>query len=138
MATQNHISKNDVIVSWTLIIHVRFILFVFPKCSLSLTNKQAEYMCIRLYNELPKIYKVITKGKSFKYQVKKFIVEYEPYYVTEFVNFCRKKSFFFDMISPFWEINYCKNKYIFEFWILIWRKSWTLNQYILENEKFDE
>lgn len=59
--------------------------FLFPKCSLTLTQKNVEYMCLKLFDKLPRNYQILDANK-FKTRIKKLLIELEPYDVKEYLN----------------------------------------------------
>lgn len=60
--------------------------FHLPKCSLSLTQKNVEYMCLILYNKLPKWHQSLMAMKNFKKEVRKLLIDLEPYSISEYLN----------------------------------------------------
>lgn len=63
--------------------------YFFPVHKLSLTEHNVFYMCIRLYNYLPKNVRDITDHKLFKSRIFAIIVNCEPYTLIEFRDYCK-------------------------------------------------
>lgn len=59
----------------------------YPRHSNVLTEHGAYYMCIRLYNKLPNRLKETENLIYFKNQIKKFLIEMEPYSLNEHFNY---------------------------------------------------
>ncbi|KAK9884100.1 hypothetical protein WA026_005040 [Henosepilachna vigintioctopunctata] len=62
--------------------------YFLPKCRLALTQNQVEFMCLKLYNRLPRGFCTSSEDKHFKNRLRKFIIECEPYTVDEFYEYC--------------------------------------------------
>lgn len=61
--------------------------FHYPIHGLTLTEKNTQYMCIRLHNKIPKsIMNIISYGQ-FKRRLTDLIIEIEPYSISEFLNY---------------------------------------------------
>lgn len=58
-----------------------------PKCSLTLSQRNVEYMCLTLFNKLPKNYQVLTTVKNFKKEVRKLLTDLEPYSLDDYLNY---------------------------------------------------
>lgn len=56
----------------------------YPKHRLTMSEKCAHYMCIKLYNTLPTRLRIEENFCVFKRQVKQLLVELEPYTMSEF------------------------------------------------------
>lgn len=57
---------------------------IYPRHRLALTEKYPNYMCLKLFNCLPECMKKIESEKIFKQQIKKHLIELEPYSLKEF------------------------------------------------------
>lgn len=56
----------------------------YIKHRLTLTEKSPHYMCIKLFNSLPGRLKCITSPKKFKLELRKLLIDLEPYNLKEF------------------------------------------------------
>lgn len=56
----------------------------YPIHRLTLTERFPHYMCIKLFNVLPDNLKRIGEQKLFKRKLKKFLIELEPYSLSDF------------------------------------------------------
>lgn len=66
--------------------------FHFPQHSLTLTEKNVKYMCLKLYNSLPRKIQQIDNFKNFKREISNFLIETEPYNVQEYLDHCKCKG----------------------------------------------
>lgn len=56
----------------------------YPKCRLATSQKQLEYRCIKLFNNLPSEIQKIENHKLFKKELYKMLVDREPYTLKDF------------------------------------------------------
>lgn len=56
----------------------------YPSHRLTLTEKCPHYMCLKLFNALPDRLKIINSQKLFKKELKKLLIEMEPYSMQDF------------------------------------------------------
>lgn len=70
----------------------KMIPFHFPQHSLTLTEKNVKYMCLKLYNSLPRKIQQIDNFKNFKREISNFLIETEPYNVQEYLDHCKCKG----------------------------------------------
>lgn len=66
--------------------------YIYPKCRLTQTQQQVEYMCLKLFNILPKSISSIQDEKKFKRKISGLIIEIEPYSVLEFSTYCKENK----------------------------------------------
>lgn len=59
---------------------------MYPTHRLTLTEKCPQYMCLKLFNALPRELKTINVPKVFKKRLRKFLVELEPYSLKDYCN----------------------------------------------------
>lgn len=58
----------------------------YPMHRLQLSEKSPEYMCIKCYNRLPLQIKRITSQRLFKSEIKKMLINLEPYGMDDYFN----------------------------------------------------
>ena len=58
----------------------------YPIHRLTLTKKCPHYMCLRLFNALPNKIKEIVSQKLFRIEIKKILINLEPYTLLDFIN----------------------------------------------------
>lgn len=56
----------------------------YPKHRLSLTEKNPSYMCLRIFNKLPREIKEINSQNKFKKETKKLLINLEPYSLNDY------------------------------------------------------
>lgn len=60
--------------------------FHFPMCSLVLTQKNVEYMCLKFFNKLPKKLQTLSDFREFKNATRKLLLNLEPYSISEYLD----------------------------------------------------
>lgn len=68
--------------------------YLYPIHSLAVTHNNAMYMCIKLYNALPKQFRHVSGEILFIRSLNEFIMTCEPYNVEEFFDFCKNERGF--------------------------------------------
>lgn len=63
----------------------RIHVFHLPKISLTLSQRNVEYMCLKLYNKLPRDIQMLSNLKKFKVALRLFLMELEPYTLKEYL-----------------------------------------------------
>lgn len=63
-----------------------------PKVTLSMTQKNVQFTCIKLYNALPTRLRSISEMNVFKKEVFRYLISGEPYCVDDFYNMCSAVS----------------------------------------------
>lgn len=63
---------------------VRFMNIQYPKHHLTLTEKHPDYMCRKLFNKLPSRLKGFGPYKDYVKNIRKFLLELEPYCLSEY------------------------------------------------------
>lgn len=59
----------------------------YPAHKLAITEKSPLYMCLKFYNELPLTLRLCGKLSEFKFKLKNYLLNIEPYSLPEFFNF---------------------------------------------------
>lgn len=67
--------------------NTRYVNITYPKHHLTLVEKSARYMCIKLYNKLPNYIKLINMVEQFKKEIKALLIDVEPYSPQDFLNY---------------------------------------------------
>lgn len=66
--------------------HTRAEFLRYPTHRLQLTKKGPHYMCVKLYNKLPIEIKRSENQRTFKRDVKKLLIQLEPYCLDDYIN----------------------------------------------------
>lgn len=59
---------------------------MYPTHRLQITEKTPHYMCIKLFNKLPMDIKTIVSNQKFKRELKKLLIQLEPYHLDDYLN----------------------------------------------------
>lgn len=60
--------------------------FIYPMHHLQLFQKSPHYMCIKLYNKLPNRFKHMQGQNLFKAEIRKMLIELEPYCINDYLD----------------------------------------------------
>lgn len=60
--------------------------YLYPKLNLTISQRQTEYRCLKLYNSLPIHIKIIEDKNVFKKNLFKYLLDLEPYTLEEFLS----------------------------------------------------
>lgn len=82
-----HRNKNDFLLNNTnTMYNTRTVDIYYPIHRLTLSEKNPSYMCIKIFNKLPRELKLIENYKIFKRKTKTFLIDLEPYCLDDYFN----------------------------------------------------